>query len=349
MSVWRSSRGVRTLVWVAPLVVALGLALAGCKSVQQARPAATQPPGVTGPVITTPGVVPPPSEGEAQPSLPPVAPGEPNAPAAPGQPVRVALLLPLTGPYANFGRALLDAATLALFDLGDDRLVMLPRDTQSTPSGAAAAAQAALNDGAQIVLGPLLSAETATVAPLFRERGVNVVSFSSDRSVAGSGVYIMGFTPGQEVNAVVDYAHAQGLNRFAVLAPESPYGNAVRDALQAALGKVGGELVKAESYPADSADLTPIVRRFAERDRRAAALEEQRRMLAQKDDDASREALKRLEGQTALGDAGFDALLLPEGGARLKALAPLLAYYDVDPGKVRFLGTGLWDDPGLGN
>jgi len=43
-----------------------------------------------------------------------------------------------------------------------------------------------------------------------------------------------------------------------------------------------------------------------------------------------------------------DAVLLPEGGARLKALAPLLAYYNIDPDKVHFLGTGLWDEPGIG-
>jgi hypothetical protein len=44
----------------------------------------------------------------------------------------------------------------------------------------------------------------------------------------------------------------------------------------------------------------------------------------------------------------MDALLLPEGGDRLKALAPLLPYFDVDPAQVKFLGTGLWDEPGLG-
>jgi hypothetical protein len=44
----------------------------------------------------------------------------------------------------------------------------------------------------------------------------------------------------------------------------------------------------------------------------------------------------------------FDAILIPEGGNRLKSVAPLLPYYDVDPEKVHFLGTGLWDEPGLG-
>ena len=40
--------------------------------------------------------------------------------------------------------------------------------------------------------------------------------------------------------------------------------------------------------------------------------------------------------------------MLAEGGDRLRALAPLLPFYDVDPARVRFLGTGLWDEPSLG-
>jgi hypothetical protein len=44
----------------------------------------------------------------------------------------------------------------------------------------------------------------------------------------------------------------------------------------------------------------------------------------------------------------MDAVLLPEGGNRVRVLAPLLAYHDIDPAQVKFLGTALWDDPTLG-
>jgi ABC-type branched-subunit amino acid transport system substrate-binding protein len=258
------------------------------------------------------------------------------------------LLLPLSGANAAIGRELLDAAQLALFDLADDRLTLMPRDTQGTPAGAATAAEAVLAEGAELIVGPLFSSESAAVAPIAQGRGVNVISFSNDRSVAGNGVFILGFTPEQEIEQVIGFARSRGYARFAALTPESPYGNAVLQALRRTLAKVGGEAAKIESYPTDVADLAPIVRRFAEADRRKAALAEQKRQLSEKDDEISRQALKRLEGIEAFGDVGFDALLLPEGGARLKALAPLLALYDVDPAKVRFLGSGLWDEPGLG-
>jgi hypothetical protein len=59
--------------------------------------------------------------------------------------------------------------------------------------------------------------------------------------------------------------------------------------------------------------------------------------------------VRRLAGEAATGEPDFDAVLLPEGGAKLKAVASLLPYFDIDPAKVRILGTGLWDEPGLGS
>ena len=67
-------------------------------------------------------------------------------------PIVVALLLPLSGRHAALGRALKDAAFLALFELGNPRLVILPRDTGGTAAGAQAAAEQALRDGAQLIL-----------------------------------------------------------------------------------------------------------------------------------------------------------------------------------------------------
>jgi hypothetical protein len=42
-------------------------------------------------------------------------------------------------------------------------------------------------------------------------------------------------------------------------------------------------------------------------------------------------------------------LLIADGGKRLQSIAALLPYYDIDPKKIRMLGTGLWDAPGIGS
>ncbi|HEB80025.1 MAG TPA: hypothetical protein ENI79_06090, partial [Rhodospirillales bacterium] len=112
--------------------------------------------------------------------------------------VRVALLLPLSGPSAKLGAAMQNAAQLAMFAFPDDRFELLVHDTRGTPEGAIDAVGLAIGDGAYLVLGPLLRASVRAVAPAARAANVTVIAFSSDKSVAGQGVFTMGFHPEAE-------------------------------------------------------------------------------------------------------------------------------------------------------
>lgn len=261
------------------------------------------------------------------------------------EPVKVGLLLPLTGRGSSVGQAMLDAASLALFDVGDERLQMLPRDTGGTPDGAAAAATSVLQEGAQIILGPLFGDAAVAAAPIVRARGVQMITFSTDRSVAGEGVYVFGFTPAQQVERVALYALSRGKTRFAALAPETPYGIAVVAALRVVLAQYGGEFVRAQYYAPDGSDANAAVKAFSGYDSRRQALQARKRFLARQNDARARRQLAALDKRDAIGKVDFDAVLLPEGGQVLTAVAPLLSYYDVDADGLQMLGTGLWDDP----
>ncbi|MBT6591055.1 MAG: ABC transporter substrate-binding protein, partial [Rhodospirillaceae bacterium] len=128
-----------------------------------------------------------------------------------GQPTRIGLLLPLSGPSraTELGQAMLNAALLALFDIGGERLLLMPRDTGGTPQGAVQATVELLGEGAEIILGPLFNTSVEAAAVITQTRGVPMISFSSDRRVAGNGVYILSFTPSQEVDAVIGFAAAR--------------------------------------------------------------------------------------------------------------------------------------------
>lgn len=280
-----------------------------------------------------------------EPEPPPEAPAE-EPPALPGEPVkgvRVAFLVPLSGPDAPLGQALLDAAQLALFDLADDQFVLVPRDTGGTQDGGAAAADAAIAQGARLIIGPLFGAATPAVAERARAANINVLSFSNDRTIGGGGVFIMGLTPQQQVARVVGYARAQGIARFGALLPDSAYGFVIEDALLRATSE-GAQVIGVERYP-QSGDAAPAARRVTAYDARHAILVAQRRALEANNDDVSREALRRLRNVETAGDFPFEAILLAEFGNRLTAVAPLLPYFDLDVTQVRVLGTALWDDP----
>ncbi len=262
--------------------------------------------------------------------------------------VRVALLLPLTGPNATIGQAMLKAAQLAVFDFADRRLELLPIDTRGTRQGAGVAVATAIGDGAQMILGPLLASSVRAAAPAARAAHVPVLAFSSDRRVSGNGIFTLGFLPEDQVRRIVSYAVSRGITRFAALAPDNVYGATVFETLRAITRELGAEVTAAQFYDPSAEDFTTVVRGLADYDNRREALLEQRKELEEIDDEVSRQALKRLEMLQTIGDLPFDALLIADGGKRLQSLAALLPYYDIDPGKVRMLGTGQWDVPGLG-
>ncbi|QJE74935.1 penicillin-binding protein activator [Aerophototrophica crusticola] len=293
---------------------------------------------------TVPAPPPPPQPPPQAEVLPQVVAPPPRVVPNDGK-TRIALLLPLTGRGANIGKSMLDAAQLAVFELAGDEFLLLPRDTRGTPEGAAAAAQAAMDEGAKLVLGPLFSNDATAIRPIAATANVPVLSFSSDWAIAGGGLWTLGFQPQDQVRRVVNHALAQGITRFGVLAPNTAYGQAVVDSLAQAAQAGGGQVTKVERYAANPSNPTDLVKRFAEFDRRRAALEAERARLRQAGDEPG---LRRLANASTFGELPYQAVLLAEGGAKLKELASLLPFFDVDPGPVRVLGTGLWDEPGLG-
>jgi branched-chain amino acid transport system substrate-binding protein len=271
------------------------------------------------------------------PPPPPLASGPPK-PAVPAGPEKVALLVPLSGANAELGQAILDAAQLALFEAGGDRLTLVPRDTGGNAAGAVNAARAVIGEGARLILGPLLAPEVEAVKPLARDAHLDVIAFSTVTNLAGGNVFLMGFLPRQEVAREVGYARQHGIDRFAALAPNSPYGHLMADALQEAASASGGRVTKVEFYDPGTADSSPAIQRLMPGGAVTGG---------------------SVPGGTGLGDAApasvaplapsFDALLLPEGGARLKRIARQVRIAGGDKKPLRLLGSGLWDVPDIGS
>ena len=262
--------------------------------------------------------------------------------------MRVGLLVPLTGPSAPIGQALLNAAQISLFDVSDERFVLQIYDTQGVPDGAQEAAALAISQGVQLLLGPLFSAEVTAATPDAAAAGVNIIAFSTDPAVASSQVFVIGFLVDEQVRHIIEYSGLQGHRNYAVLAPNSAYGKAVVDAMTRYVPEASGQISDVAFYDPSGSDLTAVVRRLADFDQRQADLEEQRAELEGNEDKMSQLALERLELLDTIGEVEFDAILLPERGVRLAQAATLLPFFDVDPGRVQLLGTMIWNTPGLG-
>ena len=279
-------------------------------------------------------------------SQPPLITGQDDADLP--EEVRVGLLLPLTGPAADLGKDMLRAAQMALFDAGPNSVVLLPRDTRGSAEGAAFAAQELLNEGAELLIGPLFSQAVRAVTPIAQAADVRVLAFSNVSSVADEGTYLLGFRPEEQVERVVQYALDQGVEVFAGVAPDDAYGETAMRALERAVAERGGVMGEVHFYPPTLDDPSSVVREIADYKERQAALEAERRILEAmgEEDEVAQAVLKQVESLDTFGEPPFDAIMIADGSDRLRSVASLLTFYDVDPDSVQFLGTIRWqDDP----
>jgi branched-chain amino acid transport system substrate-binding protein len=265
--------------------------------------------------------------------------------------IKIGIMLPLTGPTAPVGQALLNAATLALFDAKDPRLEIIPADTKGTFEGAIEAANALVSNYVDIIIGPLFSESIKASHPIMKQANIKMISFSTDHDVAGDGVYLLSFRPEEQVSRVIKYASKKGYKKFAGLFPDNLYGGRVRNIFSPLVMSEFKEIIAIEIYPPDASLLDEPVKRIANYNfRRKEYLDEMNflRSLG-RDDDMGKEFINDIRNLETLGEVEFDAILLPDGGSILGTLAPLLSYYEINLNKVKVLGTGLWDDEMLFN
>lgn len=160
---------------------------------------------------------------------------------------RVAVLVPLSGRDAALGQSILNAANLALLDTGGERIRITAYDTAGA-GGAVRAANEAIAEGNGLILGPLLAEDARAVGPIARQNDVPVIAFSNDVTVAGDGVFLMGFTPGDSITRVVDFARSRGAQSFGALVPVNVYGERAARAMTRAVEGANARLVGIQTF-----------------------------------------------------------------------------------------------------
>ncbi|HEX4411783.1 MAG TPA: penicillin-binding protein activator [Xanthobacteraceae bacterium] len=240
---------------------------------------------------------------------------QPGAPAqgmviGTGQ-VKAALILPLSAPgnAGIAGQAMRNAAEMALAEFKDPNLSLLVKDDAGTAEAARAGAQQALDEGAEIIIGPLFAQSVSFVGQVARSRNVPVIAFSTDANVAANGVYLLSFLPESDVDRIVQYASSTGKRSYAALIPDNPYGTVVEAAFKQSVARRSAQIVVLEHYPHDKAAMVAPARNVAQAAARA------------------------------------DVLFIPDGGDAVPDVIATLTAAGINPKRLQLLGTGLWDDP----
>jgi hypothetical protein len=194
-----------------------------------------------------------PGAGIATPVASPSATGAPTVGETLGSgPVRVGMILPLTqnGAPSPVGVSMRNAAQLAIDDFGAPFITLMIQDDRSTPDSARQAAQSELGAGAQLILGPVFANAVRSAAEATRAAGRPMIAFSTDVGAAAPGVYLLSFLIEGYVDRIVQYAVSKGKRSFAVLAPQSDYGNIAVARFQQTAARLNAQVVVIARYPA---------------------------------------------------------------------------------------------------
>jgi ABC-type branched-subunit amino acid transport system substrate-binding protein len=221
-------------------------------------------------------------------------------------PVKVGLVLPLSadGPLGAAGRSFKNAAEMALTEAVDPEIQILVEDNGGGSGDTKRAVQQALDEGAEIVLGPILADWVRAATPVVRTYDVPMLAFSNDLTVAMPGVYLLGPLPRSEVDRIVGYAASSGKRALAALLPDNPYGRAVEAEFRDAVAREGVTLVALERYP----ETTGPTRDIAEQ----------------------------------LAKSPVDAILLADRSAAIGSAAQSLKDVGIDLQKVQLMGTSIF-------
>lgn len=215
----------------------------------------------------------------------------------------IAVLLPLSGPHKELGQALLRASNLALEHAKDSRMILLPVDTGDPQNLTPAALTALGHRGIAIAVGPVFSTDIAKISTL--RHHFTLLSLSNDGAAAGNGVFVAGYRPDDQIDALLTYAQSQHtLRHAAVLLPNTPHGHALDGIIQRAFMKHGLALAFKAFY--------------------------------------SPQHPETLSAGQALNGRPHDALLIPEGGRSLPTLIQSLVQDGYNTQAVPVLGMDGW-------
>ena len=169
-----------------------------------------------------------------------------------GETVQVALLVPSGSGQASdelLARSLENAARMAITDLGSSAKIDLRvYPTAGQAAQAQAAAVQAMDEGAAVILGPVFAQEANAAGVAAAQRGVNVLSFSNNPSIAGGNVFVLGPLFETTAARLASYAVRNGKGRIMIVHDQNAQGEAGRTAIQQGVARAGGSVVATGSY-----------------------------------------------------------------------------------------------------
>ena len=137
--------------------------------------------------------------------------------------VKIGLLLPFSGEQKNLGKAIFNSLEMALFETQSKNIKLIFRDSGDTEKQAITAAKELESEGVSILIGPIFSLQALAIRKEINN-DIPIFSFTNDESIRQKGLWVLGFSPQQQIKAIFKEIKINSIRNIAIIVPNSFYG-----------------------------------------------------------------------------------------------------------------------------
>ena len=254
---------------------------------------------------------------------------------------RVGLLAPFSGKYKYLGESLLLSTKLALDEIDDKNIIIIPRDSGSNDKKKLhLAIKEIINNGAKIIIGPMTS---SSFAELEKYNDIIFISLSNKEPKISNNLINIGISLESQLKTIEQFLIKQKKNKTIILYPKNEYEKFIDGKIK--LFKLKNfEVFK---YNSDPKFLTGEIEKLTNYSQRKKNLETRKNILKKRDDDQSKKELAILDRLYTLGDVDFDSLIVIDFGNSLKSVLASFVFSDVSDSTVLFTTVNQWFDESI--
>ena len=255
--------------------------------------------------------------------------------------LKVGLLAPLSGPHSEIGNSLLYSLQLALEEINDKNVIIVPRDTGFNNNEKL---NMAINEmksiGVKIIIGPTTYKQFEQVK---KYNNLIFISPSNINPEFSSNIISIGVSLESQLLALIKFIEKQKKKKTIIMYPKNEY----LELIEKKLEKLELKNIKKFTYSPNPEVLTGEIEVLTNYSQRKRNLNLRKKMFEDKEDDQSIKELERLDQLYTLGDVNFDSVIIIDFGSNLKSVLTSLVYTDVNQNNVLFTTINQWFDESI--
>ena len=255
--------------------------------------------------------------------------------------IRIGLLAPLTGTYSELGNSLLYSLQLALEEINDENVIIVPRDSGFNEKDKLnKAINEIKSNNVKVIIGPITNEEFEIAE---KHNDLIFISPSNVTSKFSNNIISIGISLESQLLALLNFIKKQKKTKTIIMYPKNQY----LDLIEKELKNLNIKDMKTFAYSPNPEVLTGEIEILTNYTQRKRNLELRKKMFEDKEDEESIKELERLEQLYTLGGVNFDSVIIIDFGNNLKSLLTSLVYTDVDQKNVLFTTVNQWFDKSI--